>query len=183
LTVLGLEALAVRWSRRLALLGGGLLLGVALTTAGDATLRYGLSRPIPGMFELTELVLASIIFFGLPYTGILDGHVSVDIVTARLGPRARHALVAMSALVVAALLGAITWEMLLRAGEVLRTGRTTITARIPELPFMVPVTIASGLATLAALIQAAGAVARIARPDLGAMPAPRDEPDAGRPGD
>ncbi len=174
MTALGLEGLLVRWTRRLALLGGGLLLGVALATVGDSVLRYGLNRPIPGVFELTELVLASIIFFGLPYTGILDGHVSVDIVTSRLGPRGRHGLIAITALVVAGLLGVITYEMATLAGEVLRTGRTTITARIPEFPFMVPVTIASALAALAALVQALGAMARVARPDQPPMPAPRD---------
>jgi TRAP-type C4-dicarboxylate transport system permease small subunit len=174
LTVLDLEARTVRWSRRLALSGGWLLVGVAIATVGDAMLRYGLNRPIPGVFELTELVLASIIFFGLPYTGILDGHVSVDIVTARVGPRGRHGLVALGALIVAGLLGVITCEMAVLAAEVLRTGRTTITARIPVLPFMVPVTIASALATLAALVQAAGALARITRPDLPPMPAPPD---------
>jgi TRAP-type C4-dicarboxylate transport system permease small subunit len=172
-TLLGFEAEAVRWTRRLALLGGWLLVAVALTTVIDAVLRYAFSRPIPGVFELTELVLAAIIFFGLPYTGILDGHVAVDLVASRLGARARHALVALTALVVAGLLGAITWEMAGLAGEALRTGRTTITARIPQFPFMVPVTVASGLAALASLAHAVGAAARAARPDLGPMPAPR----------
>jgi hypothetical protein len=43
------------------------LLAVAIVTASDALLRDFLGRPLPGTFEATELVLAAIIFFGLPY--------------------------------------------------------------------------------------------------------------------
>lgn len=164
--MLALERLTVRWARGLAVVAGGLLLAVALATVGDALLRYGLSRPLSGVFELTELILAAIIFFGLPYTGVLDGHVAVDVLRARFGRRVQHGFVAVGALAVTILLGAITYEMAVRTAEVLRTHRTTITARIPEGPFMVPVTLASGLATVAAAVQALGAAARVVRPDL-----------------
>lgn len=168
----GLERATLRWVRRLALAGGGLLLVVAVLTVVDAGLRYGLNRPLPGTFELTELVLAAVIFFGLPYTGLIDGHVAVDVLAGRLPPRARHALLAGAGLVMAALLGIITWEMGQLAGEMARTGRTTLVNRIPVFPFMLPAVLASGLAALCSLLQAAGAAARVARPDLPPPPAP-----------
>lgn len=163
---LSLERVAVAWSRRLALVGGGLLLLVAVTTVADALLRYLLNRPIQGTFEATELVLAAIIFFALPYTGITDGHVSVDFLTSRFGPRVQSVIFAVNALVCAVVLGLIAWEMSLLAAEYGRTARTTITMRIPVFPFIAPVTGAAGLAALAFVVQALGALARVARPEL-----------------
>jgi TRAP-type C4-dicarboxylate transport system permease small subunit len=170
--IVALERAAVRWTRGLALFGGWVLVAVAVVTVVDALLRYLAGRPFPGTFEATELFLAAIIFFGLPYTGLIDGHVSVDALTGRLGSRARHLAVALTAVVTAGLLGVITWQMASLAGEYAAISRTTITARIPVVPFIVPVTAAAGLATLASLIQAIGAAARVARPDLGPLPAP-----------
>jgi TRAP-type C4-dicarboxylate transport system permease small subunit len=168
--LLWLERAAVCWTRRLALLGGWLLLAVAFLTVADALLRSFLARPIQGTFEATELVLAAIIFFALPYTGLTDGHVTVDLVTGRLPTRMQHVIVAINALVAAALLGLVTREMAALAAECLGTGRTTITARIPVFPFILPVTAAAGLAALAALVQAAGALARAVTPPRGPAP-------------
>ena len=54
MSLLALERTALRWTRRLALVGGGLLLGVALVTVVDALLRSFLGRPLQGTFEATE---------------------------------------------------------------------------------------------------------------------------------
>jgi TRAP-type C4-dicarboxylate transport system permease small subunit len=170
--ILALEQAAVRWTRRLALLGGWTLVAVSVATVVDALLRYLVGRPIPGTFEATELFLAAIIFFGLPYTGLVDGHISVDALTGRLGRRGQHLALAATALVTAGLLGGITWQMASLAREYAATDRTTITARIPVVPFIVTVTAAGALATLASLVQALGAAARVVRPELGPPPAP-----------
>jgi TRAP-type C4-dicarboxylate transport system permease small subunit len=170
--IVALERAAVRWMRWLALLGGWTLVAVAVATVVDALLRYLAGRPIPGTFEATELFLAAIIFFGLPYTGLIDGHVSVDALTGRLGPRGQHLTLAVTALVTAGLLAVITWQMASLAREYAAIDRTTITARIPVVPFIVTVTAAAGLATLASLVQAVGAAARVLRPELEPPPAP-----------
>lgn len=161
MSIPGLERLAVAWTRRLALLGGGLLLTVAVVTVVDALRRYFLGRPLPGTFEATELVLAMVIFFAMPYTNLTDGHVSVDFLTARLRSRIQYAVIAVNALVCAMLFGFITVQMVSLAGEFLTTNRTTITVRIPIFPCIVPVTITAGLATLGFMVQAVGAAWRV----------------------
>jgi TRAP-type C4-dicarboxylate transport system permease small subunit len=171
--MLRFERGAVIWSRQLTLIGGGLLLGVALVTVSDALLRYSLGRPIRGTFEATELLLAAIIFFGMPYMSLIDGHVSVDFLTSRLGPRTQHAIIAINATVCAVLLVVITVQMSALAREFLATGRTTITMRIPVFSFIVPVTAAAGLAAIGFVIQAAGAGLRALRPQMPPFPTPR----------
>jgi TRAP-type C4-dicarboxylate transport system permease small subunit len=85
------------------------LLAVAIVTASGALLRDLLGRPLAGTFEAAELVLAATIFFGLPYTSLAGGHVSVDFLTGRLGQRTRYAIIAANALICAGLFGVITW--------------------------------------------------------------------------
>jgi TRAP-type C4-dicarboxylate transport system permease small subunit len=159
MSFLAIERLATHWMRHLALFGGWLLLAVAIVTTSDALLRDFLGRPLPGTFEATELVLAVVIFFGLPYTSLTDGHVSVDFLTSRLGQRAQ-------------LLGVITRQMAALAAEFLATQRTTITMRIPIFPSMILVTVTAGLAALGFIIQAFGAVLRAFRPGLPPLPTP-----------
>jgi TRAP-type C4-dicarboxylate transport system permease small subunit len=169
---LEIERMASHWTRRLAMLGGWLLLAVALVTAIDALLRDFLGRPLPGTFEATGLVLAVIIFFGIPYTSLTDGHVSVDFLTGRLGARTQHAIIAVNALVCAGLFGVITLQMMALAGEFLATQRTTITMRIPVFPCIVPVTVTAGLAALAFVVQAMGAALRAVRSGWPPLPTP-----------
>jgi TRAP-type C4-dicarboxylate transport system permease small subunit len=169
---LTIERVATHWTRHLALFGGWLLLAVAIVTASDALLRDFLGRPLPGTFEATELVLAAIIFFGLPYTSLTDGHVSVDFLTGRLGQRAQHAIIAVNALICAGLFGVITLQMTALAAKFLATQRTTITMRIPIFPCIVPVTVTAGLAALAFVVQAIGAARRAWRLSLPPLPTP-----------
>jgi TRAP-type C4-dicarboxylate transport system permease small subunit len=163
---LALERVALVWTRRLAFVGGWTLLSVSVLTVADALLRKFLSRPIQGAFEASELLLAALVFFALPYTGLTDGHVSVDLLTDRLRPRARSVVIAVNALICAVLLGFIAYQMSLLTAEYGRTARTTITARIPIFPFLVPITGAAWLATLGFVVQSVGALLRAIRPAL-----------------
>jgi TRAP-type transport system small permease protein len=169
---LDLERLATHGTRYLALGGGWLLLAVAFGTAIDALMRDFLGRPLPGTFEVTELVLAAIIFFGLPYTGLIDGHVSVDFLTSRLGQRTQYVLIAVNAAICAVLLGVITFQMTTLAAEFLATKRTTITMRMPIFPCILPVTVMAGLAALGFVVQAVGAALRALRTGLPPLPTP-----------
>jgi len=169
---LALERNAIRWTRGLALLGGWLLLAVAVVTAIDALSRDFVGRPLPGTFEATELVLAAIIFFGLPYTSLTDGHVSVDFLTNRLGQRTQYAIIAVNAVVCAVLFGVIALQMVALAAEFLATQRTTITMRIPIFPCLVLVTVTAGLAALGFVVHALGAALRALQPDLPPLPTP-----------
>jgi TRAP-type C4-dicarboxylate transport system permease small subunit len=164
LTFRDLERAAARWARRLALLAGFLLVAVALVTVADALLRSLAGRPIQGTFEATELLLAVIVFVGLPYLGLTDGHVTVDLLTGRLGPRLQSLVMGLGSLLSAALLALIAVQLARLAGDYGRIGQTTITMRIPVTPFLIPVVFAAALAALASALHAAGAVARALRP-------------------
>ena len=87
----------------LAVLGGVLLMALMGMTVTDVIGRYLFNAPLRGATELTELLLAAVVFLGLPAVALADEHVTVDLVTDRMpaadrtSPRAsilrnRHAL-------------------------------------------------------------------------------------------
>src|SRR5713101_2337114 len=131
--LLTVERVALVWTRRLALAGGGILLALAVVTVLDALLRKLLNRPIQGTFEATELLLAVIIFFAMAYTVLTDGHVVLDLFTNCLSPRAQSIVIGLNALFIAVVLAILAYELGVLA-EYGRTTRTTITMRIPVFP-------------------------------------------------
>jgi len=160
--LLAVERLAITWTRRLALAGGWMLLAASAVTVADALLRKLFSRPIQGTFEATELLQAVIIFLALPFTGLTDAHAVLDLTVNRLPRRAQMVIVGLNGLFCAAVLGLLSYEMGLLAAEYGRTGRTTITMRIPIYPFIVSVTAAGWLAALGFVIQGLAAFCRAA---------------------
>ena len=162
--LLAVERLAVTWTRRLALVGGFILLAASIVTVLDALFRKFLNRPIQGTFEATELLLAVIIFFALPYTGLTDAHAVLDLTTNRFPKRIQDVIIGLNGLFCAVVLGVVAYQMGLLGGEYARTARTSITMRIPVYPFILPATIAAWLASAGFVVQALAAFARAGRP-------------------
>lgn len=160
--LLAVERLATVWTRRLALVGGWILLVVSIVTVADALLRKFFSRPIQGTFEATELLLAVIIFFALPYTGLADLHAVLDLAVNRLPKRAQDIIMGLNGLFCAVVVGLVAHEMGLLAAEYGRTARTSITMRIPIYPFILPTVAAGWLASLGFVVQALASFARAA---------------------
>lgn len=94
-----------------ALLGGAVLLGVALMTAWSATSGVVLGRPLAGEVELTEMLVAVAVFMFLPWCQQAGTNVTANLFTARAGPRTVAALSLLSAVVAAAFAALLIWRM------------------------------------------------------------------------
>lgn len=68
-----------------------MLAGLALLTCVSITGRALGTGPIPGDFELVEAGTAFAVFAFLPWCQLRRGHVTVDLVLARAGPRVNAA--------------------------------------------------------------------------------------------
>src|SRR3989304_943515 len=66
------------------LAGGAALLVMMLLVGADISGRRVLNKPIPGTFEVTEFLIAFVVFFALAYTQKAGGHVRVLVLTSRL---------------------------------------------------------------------------------------------------
>ena len=94
-------------------IGSLLLFSMMLLTFVDVIARYFFSRSITGGFEITELMLATLIFCGLPLITLRDGHITVDLIERFLpaGFRAwRDRLVSCMAAVMLFFLGWWLWK-------------------------------------------------------------------------
>ena len=109
----------------LGLLAAALMFCLMLLTCVDVVGRYFFNKPVTGGFEMTEMLLASLIFAGLPLVTLRSEHVMVDL----LDPVTPDWLFRIQHLVATAIGVACTsylaWRLGLRAEELAARGETT----------------------------------------------------------
>lgn len=132
-----------------ALLGGVLLLGVALMTTWSATSGVVLAKPLPGDVELTEMLVAVAVFMFLPYCQLTGANVTADIFTARASERTVGLLSLLSAAVALGFSALLTWRMYEGLLDYREYVETTTILRLPIWYAYVP-----ALASLALLLAA-----------------------------
>ncbi|WP_099825305.1 TRAP transporter small permease [Oceaniglobus indicus] len=171
----------LRVSQAMAILGGGVLLGViAMVCASIAgrtlnaflngdmmqTLAPGVSEallatgigPINGDYEILEAAIAFVVFAWLPFCQITNGHASVDLVVRHFPRLVRQVLGGLADIAFAVVLVMIAWQLREGMESKMRSGQTTFLLQFP-------VWWAYGLslvaAAIAALVAVYVAVARI----------------------
>ena len=132
-----------------------LLFGLMALTTVDITGRYLFNWPLRGAFEITELLLLTLIFAGLPLASRVDEHVTLDFVDMLLGAKGRSHLRRAVDLVCGIILLALAWRVWVKAGKIGAYGDTTDVLRVPVVPFvyfMTAMVVLTGLVHLAKVI-------------------------------
>src|SRR5687768_4982850 len=111
-----------------------------LLTVADVVLRAVANRPIRGMFELVELLLACTFFLALPAVFLRDEHLLVDIVDP-LVPRWVPWLRRIAEVVAIPVLALMAWEGFKAARETLVFNDVTSDLAIHRLWYWMPVLI------------------------------------------
>jgi TRAP-type C4-dicarboxylate transport system permease small subunit len=73
----------------MAFLAGVLLVGAVLIVCFEIWMRYFVRKPQVWTVEVCEYFLFAIAFLGAPWLLKKGGHVSIDIIVAQMGPKAR----------------------------------------------------------------------------------------------
>ncbi|HER27508.1 MAG TPA: TRAP transporter small permease [Rhodospirillales bacterium] len=139
-------------TRMLGIFGAVLLFAMMTLTFVDVWGRYIFNFPIPGGFEITELMMATLIFAGLPLITRDDEHISVDLIDHFLSPgvlRWRDALVGVLSSVMVAVL---SYRMWLKASEQVDYGDQTAALLIPVAPVTFFMAVTAGLTCLLLMI-------------------------------
>ncbi len=80
-----------RWYGRVCIFFGAIssvAMGIMIaSTTLDTTLRYTVNRPLPGIFELNEVLLVVLVFLGIGWTQMERGHTRVVLVMRKLSIR------------------------------------------------------------------------------------------------
>ncbi len=105
----------LKLSRLFNYIGVCVILFMMFFTASDVLLRYIFNSPIEGAYEAIELMMAISFCFGVAYTQRQKGHVSVDLLTQRLGEKKRAYLKFIVSTVSFILCLLITWQSFLKA--------------------------------------------------------------------
>jgi TRAP-type C4-dicarboxylate transport system permease small subunit len=92
-------------------LGALVLLALALMVTSDVLTTRILAQPIPGVIKLSEAGLVLMLFLGLAVATRQRGHIRVDILVNRMGPRARRFCNAIGYLFTAVFFAVWTWQM------------------------------------------------------------------------
>ncbi len=134
-----------------------LLMGLVALTVADVIGRYVLTAPLPGAFELTELMLGALVFAALPLATMSGEHVAVDALFDASPPRLRTALVRLGGGATAVALWVIAWRLVVYSTRLANDEAVTDALLVPLAPLG---WFAAGMAALSGLL----AVARLVTP-------------------
>lgn len=110
------------------------LFGMVAITVIDVSGRYFFNRPLPGGFEVSELLLALAIFAGLPAVTRDGSHITVDLWTSHLGERSKRVQQMVSDGVCSIVCAALATFMYFKAGDVAAQRDATSYLNFPLYP-------------------------------------------------
>lgn len=102
----------------------------------DVVARYLANRSVPGSFEITEIMMAVLIFAGLPLVSRRGEHVTVDLIDHFVGAQLRRAHRAVVEFVSGALLLGLAILLWDKAQQSAGYGDTTTVLEIKLAPFV-----------------------------------------------
>lgn len=130
-----------------------LFLMMALTFV-DVLGRDLLNKPVPGAFELTEIMMGVLIFAGLPLISRRDGHIAVNLFDHLMSPSALRLRQSVMDLIVAASTGAIAWVLWEKAVQLSTYGDATAYLRLPISPVIRVMAVLAALTTVGMIAKA-----------------------------
>ena len=130
-----MKARLARWlETALGAISAIVLFAMMMVTAIDVAGRYLFSKPLAGGFELTEMMLAALIYCGLPLVSKRREHIVIDTFDPLMSPRVKRGLDVAADIVCAATLAGIGWLLFRRAVRVAEYGDTTSVLTLPLAP-------------------------------------------------
>lgn len=131
-----LNRLAEWIAAALALLGGAVLLGIVILTClsilGRAAIPLGIGvGPIRGIYDMTEIGMATAVFAFLPWAQLKEAHARVDLFQSAIPDGANLFLDLIFNIAMACVAALIAWRLYLGMLDKFSFGETTLIAQIP----------------------------------------------------
>lgn len=105
-----------------------------MLTTVDVIGRYVFNRPVAGAFEITEMMLAALIYCGLPLVSQRREHIVIDTFDHFMSRGVRRGLDMAAEVLCSATLFGLAWLVFRRAVRVLDYGDTTTVLKLPLAP-------------------------------------------------
>lgn len=107
-----------------------------LLTTVDVLGRYVFDKPVQGTFELTEIMLATIVFCSLAFCQFSKGHISVDILVNHFPEKTQKALTILNYMATILVLVLIAWMSFHHGLMIKESKDVTMILGIPIYPFV-----------------------------------------------
>jgi TRAP-type C4-dicarboxylate transport system permease small subunit len=120
--------------RALGAIAALVLFVLMMLTAVDVVGRYLFNKPLPGAFEITEMMLAALIYCGLPLVSQRREHIVIDTFDHFMARPVKRALDMAAEVLCSAALFGLAWLVFRRAARVLEYGDTTTVLTLPLAP-------------------------------------------------
>ena len=117
----------VRWLRWAA----GVLLVAMMGLSCLDVLGNAFGHPILGTIELVGLMAALLLAFSLPAAHVHKAHIGIDLLRSKMPPRMRRINDMMVHAITAVFFGLVSWQCLLYAQELRKTGEVSTTLQLP----------------------------------------------------
>jgi TRAP-type C4-dicarboxylate transport system permease small subunit len=129
-----MKSLGARLEVALGVASATVLFSMMMVTAIDVIGRYLFNRPLPGGFEMTEMMLAALIYCGLPLVSKRREHIVIDTFDTFMSRAVKRALDAFADVVCFVTLSGIGVLIFQRAARVADYGDTTNVLKLPLAP-------------------------------------------------
>ena len=117
-------------------IGASILVGMMLLITLDVVSRSVLNKPLPGTFELVEVMMGAVVSLSIAYCGIQRGHVYVELFTDKLHGRVRKTFELLHHLVAILFFAAVSYEGAQQAIVIKESDAATTLLGIPIYPFI-----------------------------------------------
>jgi TRAP-type C4-dicarboxylate transport system permease small subunit len=127
-------------------------LGMMAITFVDVIARYGFNAPLPGGSVITEILLVSLIFFGLPVVTYHNEHIAIDLLDRFVRPAmapVQHVAIALFCALASALLCYLLWR---KAQFTAGSGEVTPAFGIPVSFILYPMSVLTGAMAVAFVV-------------------------------
>lgn len=122
------------WYRLLAAIAALMITLLIAVTCVDVVGRYLFNRPFGGAYELTQILLAALVFVALPLTSADGGHVEVDLALHLLPRPVQRLLGRIAGAVAAMALAFFCWRLVIIGMDQLEEGTRSASLAIPMAP-------------------------------------------------
>lgn len=106
-------------------------------TVADVFGRYFLNYPVPGTFELTEMLMVPIVFLALGLAQHHSEHISLDLAYNYFPARMKAGTDVLVEVVNLMVVGAVTWQLYEYSARMSEGNYTTAVLQLPIHPFVI----------------------------------------------
>ena len=132
-------------SAGLSSMAGAVLFGIMMVSVVDVFGRYVLKQPLPGSSEITEVLMAILVYAGLPVVSQRNAHIAVDMFGSVTPPWLLPIRNFAIGLLCTAVMAVIAWRLWAYADQLSGWGVTEY-LKLPQAPFARVMSVFAGLA-------------------------------------